>query len=487
LTALLPWFALAALTLLRLGVAAATPLSPDEAYYWVWSQALATGYYDHPPMVAYWIRAGVALFGDTALGVRLLAPFSAALGTVFLASAGSDLSGDRRVGLWAAILLNATLGFGLGAVSMTPDTPMFLFWIAAIAALGRLLATGRGSWIAVAGISVGLALASKLSAAFLAGGIGAWFLLVPSQRRWLGTAWPWVGGLLAVGIFTPVVAWNAMHGWVGFLRQGGRLAGFNPANAPSYLVELVGAQVGMLTPLVFLLAVIGMVAATRAAWRDRAPAACLLALLCLPPLAVFVQHTLTDRVQGNWPAIVYPAVILATAMFASGRWLCWRVPAVMLGAGLTALVYVQAAFAVLPIPPRLDPSMKRLAGWPDMAGQMDAAMRDHGAHFVGADDYSVASMLAWQLPGVAVIATQPRWDVFDLPRELPSGPGLLVRSARLAERPDTVSWREQVLIGTISRSRNGVTAEEYRLYRVIPHAGISVARLPGARPGWSPK
>ena len=34
------------------------PLSPDEAYYWVWSHALAAGYLDHPPMVALWVRAG---------------------------------------------------------------------------------------------------------------------------------------------------------------------------------------------------------------------------------------------------------------------------------------------------------------------------------------------------------------------------------------------------------------------------------------------
>ncbi|NVN13106.1 4-amino-4-deoxy-L-arabinose transferase, partial [Nguyenibacter vanlangensis] len=57
--------ALAAVTVLRLVVAGCSGLSPDEAYYWVWSRALAPGYLDHPPMVAVWIRAGCALFGDT--------------------------------------------------------------------------------------------------------------------------------------------------------------------------------------------------------------------------------------------------------------------------------------------------------------------------------------------------------------------------------------------------------------------------------------
>ncbi len=66
--------ALIALTLLRLVVAASVPLAPDEAYYWVWSRALAAGYPDHPPMVALWIRIGTTLAGDSALGVRLLGP-----------------------------------------------------------------------------------------------------------------------------------------------------------------------------------------------------------------------------------------------------------------------------------------------------------------------------------------------------------------------------------------------------------------------------
>ncbi|MBC7802174.1 MAG: UDP-phosphomannose--protein mannosyltransferase, partial [Gemmatimonadaceae bacterium] len=83
--------ALLALTLIRLLVAAMTPLSGDEAYYWVWSRALAPGYLDHPPMVALWIGAGTWLAGDTALGVRLLAPISAAAGSLLLARVAEDL------------------------------------------------------------------------------------------------------------------------------------------------------------------------------------------------------------------------------------------------------------------------------------------------------------------------------------------------------------------------------------------------------------
>src|ERR1700739_4359839 len=110
--------ALVALTMLRLAIAANVPLAPDEAYYWVWSHALAPGYLDHPPMVALWIRLGTLIAGPGALGVRLLGPLSAALGSILLYDAAERLFPSRQAGAVAATLWNATLLAGVGAVIM---------------------------------------------------------------------------------------------------------------------------------------------------------------------------------------------------------------------------------------------------------------------------------------------------------------------------------------------------------------------------------
>src|ERR1700691_3767427 len=158
---------LVALTIIRLLVAFAAPLAPDEAYYWVWSRALAAGYLDHPPMVALWIRAGTALAGPNEIGVRLLGPFSAAAGSLLLYDAAERLFPGRRAGLTAAALLNATLALGAGAVIMTPDTPLLLFWTAALWAGARLACGGAAAWWLAAGLFAGLALDSKYTAAFL--------------------------------------------------------------------------------------------------------------------------------------------------------------------------------------------------------------------------------------------------------------------------------------------------------------------------------
>ncbi|MEA3246785.1 MAG: hypothetical protein U9Q74_11580, partial [Gemmatimonadota bacterium] len=65
------WIVAAAL-LVRLALAAVVPLFPDEAYYWEWSRRLAAGYFDHPPAIAWLVRGGTAVFGDTPFGVRFL-------------------------------------------------------------------------------------------------------------------------------------------------------------------------------------------------------------------------------------------------------------------------------------------------------------------------------------------------------------------------------------------------------------------------------
>lgn len=452
------------MTALRLVVAAWTPLSPDEAYYWVWSRALAAGYPDHPPMVALFIRAGTTWAGQGVLGVRLLAPVSAAVGSVLLARAGRDLFGRWEAGVLAAALLNATLLFGVGSVTMTPDTPLLLFWTACLAALARLVATGDRRWWLAAGLAAGLALDSKYTAVLLAPAILAWLAWVPSMRRWLRTRWPWLAAIVALALFAPVLAWNAAHGWVSFLRQGGRAVDFAPADALSFLAELVGGQIGLATPLLALLFVAGVGWAVARAWR-RDAVATLLATVTLLPALVFAQHALGDRVQANWPAILYPSAALAAA--ATPRLHRWRTPAMVLGVGLTVLVWLQGAASPFALPRALDPTLIRTGGWEALAADVARIARADHAAFVALDNYGQASLLARLLPpDILVVGADPRWMWFNLSKAAVAGrTGLLLHSARRSDPPDGRGWTSMDRAGELSRGRGGVVAERYGLYR----------------------
>ena len=475
--------ALVVLTLLRFGVAAATPLSADEAYYWVWSRALAPGYPDHPPMVALWIRAGTWLAGDTAFGVRLLAPFSAAFGSALLANAGALLFRSREAGIAAAALFNATLLLGVGAVTMTPDTPLVFFWTAALWALARFQAEARGGWLVLAGLFAGLALDSKYTAVFLGPGVLLWLLLVPSLRGWLRTVHPWAAALLAAAVFTPVLWWNAGHGWASFARQGGRAGAWEPARAARYLGELVGGQIGFATPLIFVIFAAGLAHAIRQIWRGRDAGWTLPATLTLPPLLVFVEHALGDRVQGNWPAILYPTAALAGGGLASRFWRRLRGPAIALGLTITLAVYVQATLRPLPLPAQVDPTTLRLAGWRGLARQVEAMRREQGADFVAADEYGIAAELAWTMPrGTTVVGVDTaRWRLFALPVAPVAGrSGLLLRSERRSADVDRAVWAGLRQVGRVARVADGRTVEGFRAYLVTARdADQGMVLLPG--------
>ena len=503
--------ALLALTLLHLAVAAVTPLVPDETYYWVWSRALAAGYLDHPPMVALWIRAGTFLCGPTALGVRLLGPLSAALGSVLLYDAAERLFPGRRAGPTAAALLNATLLLGVGAVIMTPDTPLLFFWTAALWAGARLAAGGSPRWWLVVGLCAGLALASKYTGVFLPLGLGLFLLFARSHGPGPRDLWrpePWLGLLLAGLVFLPVILWNADHGWAGFARQGGRVADWRPERAATFLAELLFGQIGLATPGVFVLFVVGLAAAARAAMRTRAlgmpalemqhRAGMLLTALSLPAALVFLQHAIGDRVQGNWPAILYPAAAVAaaslvTAPLAAHRWrrLVW--PSAALGLGLTALAYGHAATGWPTGLAARDPAARQLSGWDGLAARVEAARIAAGADFIAAEPYGFASELAWTLPpGTRVLGMGAHWDLTALPREgMGGGKGLLVRLARYGDAPDPAVWRDISALdadpGTkkpdreIARVSGKTEIERYRLFLV---RAVSAGTAPGV---WLPR
>jgi 4-amino-4-deoxy-L-arabinose transferase-like glycosyltransferase len=468
-------FLLLLLTAIRLAVAARAPLSADEAYYWIWSKALAPGYLDHPPMVALWIKAGTLIAGDTPLGIRLLGPLSALLGSLLLISAAEDFAPGQRAGQRAACLLNATLVLNVGAVVITPDTPLLFFWTAALAACGKLIRTRHPAWWLVIGVLAGLALDSKYTAALLGASLAAWVILVPTARPWLRRWQLWAGTALATLCFTPVIWWNAMHGFVSFLKQGGRGGDWHPAQALRFLAELLAGQIGLATPLVALLLVLGAIFALRGLLQ-RDERLGLLACVILLPAGVFCEHALGGRVQANWPAVMFPGAALAAACLPNARF--WRLASAS-GMAIAAIVFLQAASAPFALPRFLDFTLIRLAGWQDLAGQVFVARARQNLDFVAADEYGLASELAFRLP-TTTLGVDSRWKLL---AALPSAPiagrtGLLVRSEREYGEPDPHVWSSITLLGVVPRERNGVVAETYRLFRVTGAPNATAAVLP---------
>jgi len=226
-------------------------------------------------------------------------------------------------------------------------------------------------------------------------------------------------------------------------------------------------------------------AARRAVQRD--PAWTLLAAMTVPALLVFMQHAVGDRVQANWPAIVYPAAAIAAAALG---WRLWRAAAA-LGFALTSVVYLQGMLAPLPLSRRLDPTLIQLGGWDGVSRDLETMRRAQGAGWIASEAYGPASLLAWNAaPGVPVLGAEDRWALVRLPPADPPGPGLLLVSLRRSEPPDLAYWASAEPVGTILRTRgsrpDGVEAERFRVYRVTLRPGAPAVRLPVRRARGAP-
>src|SRR3984885_14342504 len=393
-----------ALVALRLVAAASTPITFDEAYYWMWSKHLAGGYYDHPPGVALVIRLGTMIAGDTEFGVRLVSILLALPMSWAVYRAAAILFGGHRLASTATLLLNATLMAAVGTLIVTPDAPLLVASSLVLFCLAKVLESGRGAWWLAVGAAVGVALLSKYTALFFGPAILIWLIAVPGLRRWLLSPWLYLGGLVALAVFAPVILWNADHQWVSFIKQIGRarIEDFRPA----FIAELIPTQIGFATPLVWILGAMGLCALFRRNAGALASRVLINAMFWVIVL-YFVWHSLHARVEANWFAPVYPPFAIAAAVAANlARWdryqqrvvdfcLRWAAPTGIL---MFALLIVQANTGALS-GYRRDATVRSVGvGWIELAAAIETVRARVGAACVLAPDYGTTGWLAFFLP-----------------------------------------------------------------------------------------
>jgi hypothetical protein len=363
----------------RLLAASNGPLFFDEAYYWQWSTNLQAGYFDHPPAIAWLIRLGTLLFGDTPLGIRFMPALSGTLCVLVVWAIARRLTGDPRVAAWAAIFANLT-GIVLLSFVAWPDAPMTLAWLLAVWALVTVYRGGAPAWWIFAGAMIGLAGSSKYIALFLAIGLFAWTLADRSMRRWYLTVWPWLGLIAAALVISPVLLWNAAHGWPSLVMQTMR-DGLEITPFQSFLGYLASIAL-MGSPPILLLAVVTLL---------RGPHRLLLWLGFLP-LALFLAYfSQGDEVGMHWVApITYLAALAAGIAMAGAQWRWLRIGlaglALMLGLFISGTYYLLLSLPLETVAKLPDPG-KPFRGWPEVARSIEQLRVANGATYIVTDRY----------------------------------------------------------------------------------------------------
>jgi 4-amino-4-deoxy-L-arabinose transferase-like glycosyltransferase len=480
------WLAVAALiavlTTLRVIYASLIDLRTDEAYYWTWSKENVLCFLDHPPMIAWFIRFGTAIFGDTNLGVRFAGILAMLITQLLLADIVRRVTHDVRAIVLAVLMPEAALYYGLLMAKVSPDVALIPFAVAMVWALIRVNESGDGRWWLAAGVFAGLALLSKFTVVMLIPAVLA-FMLVPDwRRRWLLSPYPWLAAVFALVLFLPVLIWNAQHDWASFRFQLVRATATHELSLRT-VADFIGLQFGLVG---FILLPVVLSGVSLTAWRGylRGDAvAILLSTSVVVPFGYFFWKSLSLRVGDTWPMFIWPAGFAATAINIAmlpregfPAWMVrstisWANTAIVSGIAIVAAVFLYYVVTPWNFIGKTDP-IGGEAGYEQVADRAQAELQKIGGTWIATTDYRTYAMLRWYFNGrVPVIQINERGRFLGF-----RDPGMAAIRGHaglyVGREPDNANplWIPTTAIrqplGRVDRSWRGIVMDTYALEKL---------------------
>jgi hypothetical protein len=212
---------------------------------------LAWGYVQYPPMLPFFGRLALLLFGTSLVGFRLFAALAQAAALVLTGLMAREMGNDlstlganqrRRIsdqeettserhrserlnvnssGVWAAaVAALAGVPFCLGGGALMQYISFdYLCWVLVAYCMVRLLKSEDARWWLGIGAAIGLGLMAKYTMGFFAVGVIAGVLLT-GARKYLRSGWFWAGVVMSMVIVAPNLWWQWQRHFVSldFLR-----------------------------------------------------------------------------------------------------------------------------------------------------------------------------------------------------------------------------------------------------------------------------
>ncbi len=390
----------ASFTVLRAICAAVADLRVDEVYYWTWSRETVVSYLDHPPAIAWLVRASTLMMGDTSLGVRLPGLAAMLAMELLIADIVWRATRDIRCACIAVLVAELTIDYGLLTMRIGPDTALIPATLALAWSLVRLTRSGDLRWWLAAGVFGGLALLSKYTAVLLLPAVAAFVLIPPWRMTHLRSPWLWLGALLALLLFAPVIIWNVQHDWVSFRFQLDRP---RQVEGLKFLAEFLGQQLLLVGPLLFPLLVLAALMLAQRGYAAREPIAILFSTAVLFPFAFFLWQSVSLRVGDGWQLFVWPLGLAGLAI--NLHWLRRERPRSVLRLMSPSfilggiLIFATVGYYALGSANYLginDP-IGREAGFAALVQRAEQARVAAGASWFATTDYRITSLLRWHL------------------------------------------------------------------------------------------
>ncbi|MBQ4398210.1 MAG: glycosyltransferase family 39 protein [Bacteroidales bacterium] len=220
-----------------------TEIQEDEAYYHLWGEHLAWGYFDHPPMVALMTFLSNKLFSGT-LGVRFFTIIASCLTLWVMWEIADQVRNDtiKKSPLLFFVLAFSIVMFNIYGFVTTPDSALILFSALFLLVYQQYLLDQTWKNALLMGLTMALMVYSKYHAFLLLG------LIVLSNLRLLKDGKFWVACLVALALLTPHILWQVNNGFPSFRYH---LSGRNEAFRWSYFLEYLPNQLLIFNPFTF--------------------------------------------------------------------------------------------------------------------------------------------------------------------------------------------------------------------------------------------
>lgn len=279
-----------------------TELANDEAYYHMFAERLAWGYFDHPPVTALLVWAGERLFGGE-LGVRFFFTVLQPLYLWILWRLIRPADAGRRDAALFVVVSAATLMLQLYGFIAVPDGPLMFTTALFLLTFKWFSENRRRAWLWM-GIAMALMAYSKYHGALV-----VLFALAANPRQLLRPAL-YSSGAVALLLLVPHLVWQYEHDWASFAYH---LSGRNSVFRPGYVVEFLANMLVVFNPFFVPLYV--------QAWRKvkpQTPVGRALKLLPVAFIVFFMLSSLRGYVQPQW--VIVSCFGLVCVLFAYARW-----------------------------------------------------------------------------------------------------------------------------------------------------------------------
>lgn len=277
-----------------------TELQDDEAYYWVFSQYLDWGYFDHPPMIALLVKLGYAIFPNE-LGVRLFPLLLNLFSLVII----EKLIDRKNPVLFYTIALSVAVLQVSGFVAV-PDIPLIFFTALFFLYYKRFIKKSSLLNTFLLGLAAALLLYSKYHAVLII------FFVLLSNLKLFTRYQVYLAGIIALLLFTPHLWWQYQHDWVSF-RYHLFESNVN-AYKPSFTIEYIIGQLFLPGPIAgFILVPAAFL------YKPKTETEKALRFTMMGIYIFFLLSSFRGRVEGNWTSPVLVSLVVLSHQFLNDK------------------------------------------------------------------------------------------------------------------------------------------------------------------------